>query len=279
MKDVTIILIGYKSDAKIKTFIEKVPNNLKILIVDNSSNYDFKKKIEKNYKNISIFLKNNNGVSSSLNFAVEKIKTKYFLQISPDIAFDFKDLDIFLSLAKKLDDKFAAIGPRFKYVNEKSHKQINQSLEYGSINSIHGSCMFINKECFKKIGKFDENIFLYFEETEYCFRGKKNNYLSYQTNKINVYSTGRSLNDNEYEKKSISNLLVWHFIWSKFYFSKKKYGMTTSLILFIPILFRINFKIFLNKFTGNKEKLEKYRIRLDGLIKSIKGEKSILRPE
>ena len=33
--------------------------------------------------------------------------------------------------------------------------------------------MFIDKDIFFKIGKFDENFFLYFEETEYCYRAKK----------------------------------------------------------------------------------------------------------
>ena len=40
--------------------------------------------------------------------------------------------------------------------------------------------MFINKESFIDIGKFDENFFLYFEETEYCHRAKKKGYFSYQ---------------------------------------------------------------------------------------------------
>ena len=33
--------------------------------------------------------------------------------------------------------------------------------------------MFINKQCFEEIGKFDDNFFLYFEETDYCYRAKK----------------------------------------------------------------------------------------------------------
>ena len=48
----------------------------------------------------------------------------------------------------------------------------------GKIDSIHGSCMFINRDKFLEIGKFDENIFLYFEETEYCYRAKKKGYYS-----------------------------------------------------------------------------------------------------
>ena len=169
---ITIVIITYKSGKIIYDFIKKIPSTIKTIIIDNSQDYELKKEIEEKYKNISVYLKENNGVSSALNYAVEKIKTKYFLQISPDLEFNFEDLNIFLDFAK-IKNNFAALGPRFLDVKQKSHKQINENLELGKIDSIHGSCMFIDKDIFFKIGKFDENFFLYFEETEYCYRAKK----------------------------------------------------------------------------------------------------------
>ena len=277
MFDTTIILISYKSEKLILNFIKKLPKLIPIIIIDNSNSFLLEDIIKKEYSNLEIFVKKNDGVSSALNYAVEKIKTKYFLQISPDIDFDYKDIWVYLDFAKKLNDKFAAIGPRFLDVKKKGHKQISENVEYDSIDSIHGSCMFINKECYNKIGGFDENYFLYFEETDYCYRGKKLGYKSYQVNKSKVQSKGRSVdlgNDNE----KISNILHWHFIWSNFYFNKKKYGRLISLLFFLPTMIRIIFKISLNKLTKNKKQLDKYKIRYDGLINSIKGNKSSLRP-
>ena len=137
--------------------------------------------------------------------------------------------------------------------------------------------MFINKECYNKIGGFDENYFLYFEETDYCYRGKKLSYKSYQINKSKVRSQGRSV-DLSTDSEKITNILNWHFIWSKFYYYKKKYGKLISLLFFLPIIIRIIFKIFLNKIIKNEKQLKKYKIRYDGLINSIKGNKSSLRP-
>ena len=278
MIDVTIIIITYKSEKIIYDFIKKIPSNIKTIIIENSQNQKLKKDIEKKFKNIKFYIKENNGVSSSINFAVDKIETKYFLQISPDIEFSFKDLEIFFNYAKKLNDSFAALGPRFLNVKEKGHKQINEQIEYGKIDSIHGSCMLINKENFEMIGKFDENFFLYFEETEYCYRGMKKGYLSYQLNKIKVKSKGRSVNTNNDNKKNLDNILIWHFIWSKYYFTKKKYGKFFSIIIFIPLLLRINFKILYHTILQNKNASQKYKFRLDGLLKSIQGKKSYLRP-
>jgi N-acetylglucosaminyl-diphospho-decaprenol L-rhamnosyltransferase len=273
----TIILITYKSDVFLFEFIKKIPRNFRVIIIENSNNHKMKKDIEKRYSNIDVYLKENNGVGSALNYAVKKIKTKYFLQISPDINFDFNDILIFTDFAKKLNDRFAAIGPKFLDVKKKGHKQISENVEYDSIDSIHGSCMFINKECYNKIGGFDENYFLYFEETDYCYRGKKLGYKSYQVNKSKVRSKGRSV-DLSNDDEKISNILHWHFIWSNFYFNKKKYGKLISLLVFLPTMIRIIFKISLNKIIKNKKQLNRYKIRYDGLINSIKGNKSSLRP-
>jgi N-acetylglucosaminyl-diphospho-decaprenol L-rhamnosyltransferase len=278
MNEITIIIITYKSEKVINDFIKKIPSSLKTVIIENSQNYELKKDIEEKYKNISVYLKENNGVSSALNYAVDKINTKYFLQISPDIEFNFKDLDIFLDFAKIKENKFAALGPRFLEVKEKNHKQINEKHKFGKIDSIHGSCMFIDREKFLEIGKFDENIFLYFEETEYCYRAKNKGYYSYQINVSKVRTKGRSVDYENENDKNFSNIFIWHFIWSKFYFYKKKYGKILSIIIFLPLLMRILFKIMLYKIITNEEMLIKYKTRFDGLMHSIKGNKSSLRP-
>ena len=279
MFDTTIILISYKSEKLILNFIKKLPKSISIIIIDNSNSFLLEDDIKKEYSNLEIFVKKNNGVSSALNYAVKNIKTKYFLQISPDIDFDYKDIFIYLGFAKKHNNKFAAIGPRFLDVKKKGHKQISESIEYDSIDSIHGSCMFINKECYNEIGGFDENYFLYFEETDYCYRGKKLGYKSYQINQLKVTSLGRSVkHKNRDDEKKVSKVLIWHFIWSKFYYYRKRYGKKFAIILFMPIIFRTILKIYLNKFINNQENLEKYKTRMDGIMKSIKGKKSYLRP-
>ena len=278
INDITIIIITYKSEKIIYDFIKRIPLTIKTIIIENSQNYKLKKDIEEKYKNISVYLKENNGISSSLNFAVDLVETKYFLQISPDIDFDFNDLNLFIDFANEKKDNFAALGPRFLEVKEKSHKQIKEDLDFGKIESIHGSCMFINKTKFINIGKFDENFFLYFEETEYCYRAKKIGYPSYQLNKSKVKSKGRSVEIQDAEEKKMKNFLVWHFIWSKFYFYRKKYTYYLAIIFFVPIILRTLVKLifyrYIKRDTNNNDK---YYFRLLGILSSILGRKSSLR--
>jgi N-acetylglucosaminyl-diphospho-decaprenol L-rhamnosyltransferase len=276
LKDITLVLISYKSEDKIKSFIKKIPKELKVIIVENFDKSNVQKIIKKQ-KNIKIFKKKNNGVASSLNFAVKKIKTKYFIQISPDIKFNYRSLETFTKEAKNLNQNFAAIGPRFINVNPKSHIQINKKLKTGSISSIHGSFLFVNTKKFKEIGCYDDNIFLYFEETDYCKRGALKKLKSFQINTVKVKQEGRSvvIKDNKEEKK-MKNLLAWHFIWSKFYYYNKHYGYIYSIMHFLPILIRILFKLLIKR-KGTAE-FEKYKYRFDGLISSALGKKSYLRP-
>ena len=278
-KKLTIILIAYKSEKIINAFVKKIPKNIKVIIVENSNNLLLKKKVEKKYRNIKVYIKRNEGVGASINYAVKKIKTEFFIQISPDIKFDYQDIRKFIDVAKKLNNKFSALGPRFLNVNTKSHRQINRNLKIGSIDSIHGSFMFINKKRFKEIGGFDNKFFLYFEETDYCKRASNVGLKAYQINEIKAKTEGRSvLIKNKKEKKELNNILIWHFIWSKYYYSKKNYGSLISVVIFIPILLRIIIKILFYKVFNNKIKIVKYKSRLNGLLSSMVGKRSSLRP-
>ena len=242
------------------------------ILTTSKYNYNYNPLSNQNLENIDCNENNNFCYNYSW-----KTQSKKLDECSINVIKDLFNIEE-LGFTEKNQVKFAALGPRFLEVQEKSHKQINEKLKFGVIDSIHGSCMFINKEIFLKIGKFDENFFLYFEETEYCYRAKKKGYFSYQINDIKVRTKGRTVNLENERNKNFSNILIWHFIWSRFYFSKKKYGKLLSIIIFTPLLLRILLRIRWYKITKNEILLSKYAARFEGLLKSMKGEKSNLRP-
>ncbi len=277
-KDLTIIIVTFKSDEIIYNFISKIPKKIKIIIVENSKNFQLKKKIEKKYKNTKVYLRKNEGVGSSLNFGVKKTKTKYIIHLSPDLALNFNEIKKFFIYAKKLKNNFCALGPRFLKTKKKGHIQIDKKLKIGKIDSIHGSYMFMNKKKFNEIGGWDQNIFLFFEETDYCYRAKKKKLYCYQINSIKTQTIDTTVKiKDEKIKQNWQSLLRWHFIWSKFYVSKKKYGYLFSIVLFLPIIIRILFRLSIYYIFKNDPKFTKYKFRLNGLYHSIVGNKSFLR--
>ena len=277
--EVTIILVSHKSKNLVLNFIKNFYTKYKILIIDNSKDIDLKNILEKKYPEITIRIIENNGYASAINYGSKLVKTNYFLISNPDIeGLTSINIDKFLDVAKNLNDNFSLLGPRYIGADKKSHIQSNPKIEIAEMKFISGACMFFKKEIFDKLGGFDENFFLYFEESDFCLRAHKI-YKNYQINTIEVkHNVGSSVKvENIDDKNNLMELYNWHFIWSKFYYYKKNYGYIFSLFFFFPIIIRIIFKINLNMILKNSFKEKKYKIRLDGLISSIRGKRSYKR--
>ena len=280
-REVTVVIVSHKSKKKVLNLIKKISSNFKTIIIENSYDKSIKNEFSNQHKNIKIIFSENNGYGSAINLARKNINTKYFFVLNPDIRkIEDKLIKVFYDSAIELKNNFGALGPRFENVSEKSHKQSNINEKYGQIESISGSAMFFCTEIFDKNEGFDENFFLYFEETDYCYRSNKNKYKIYQVNSQCVYhDIGTSVETtSEKEANRFKDLYAWHFIWSKFYFTKKKKGFFLSLFVFAPILLRTIVKIVYYKGIRNIHQEKHYQIRLDGLLSSIKGQKSTKRP-
>ena len=272
IQEVTLVLISYKSKKKIIKFLKNISKGIKVIIIENSRDLSIKN--EKFNNNIELIFVKNIGYAGSINQARLLIMTKYFIVFNPDVEnVDDKVLEKFHHCAKKLKDNFACLGPRYTNISSKTLIQTVGDREIDTLPSISGASMFFNKDKFDSINGFDDKFFLYFEETDYCYRARDKGLNSYQINSIKLnHYVGTSIDfENDAERKKINELYTWHFIWSKFYFYKKRYGFSIALINFIPLLFRTIFKIVIFKINGNEIKERKYRIRLEGLVASIKG--------
>ena len=278
-EDVTVIIIGHKSKNLILNYIKPIHEKFRIIIIDNSNDFDLTNIIRINYPEILIKNIENDGYGAAINYGSKLVKTKYFLISNPDLTGINEDnLNKFIQVAKKLNDKFSTLGPRYEHANPKTLIQSNEKIEISEFKVISGACMFFNKKNFETIGGFDENFFMYFEENDFCLRSFKI-YKNYQINSIKVYhNAGNSVSyDNIEEKELHEHFRTWHFMWSKFYFFKKKYKLLIAFLIFLPIIFRLIIRITFHTFFGNKKQLKKYRSRWSGLFNSIVGNKSKLR--
>ena len=60
LSDITVVIVTFKSEHKIFSCIDSIPNNLKIIIVENSSDKNFKDRVENYRSNVECFVLNNN---------------------------------------------------------------------------------------------------------------------------------------------------------------------------------------------------------------------------
>ena len=55
-QNLSIVIVAFKSEKVIHQCILSINDEIKIVVIDNSSNKDFKKEIEKKYNNVKCYL-------------------------------------------------------------------------------------------------------------------------------------------------------------------------------------------------------------------------------
>ena len=277
-EDLTVVITTFHSEDKIYKCLDSIDKDLKILVVDNANDLNFKNKIEKKYQNIKFILSGENlGYAKGNNLGLSKVKSKYALILNPDAVVDKETIKNFFNLIKILPN-FAILAPDIQNEKKYSSNNLIDPQQYNEVNKVKGFAMFLNLSQFSTIGFFDENFFIYLEETDLCLRLKKNDKKIYTSPGIKFYHEGASSHNHtiNFEMELSRN---WHWMWSTFYFNKKHYGYFKALAKvsgkFLSSFVKTLFYFFI--FDNKKKKI--YFQRCSGLINSIFGKKSWYRPK
>ncbi len=275
--NITVVINTFHSQDIINECLDSIDLNLKVIIIENSDNINFKADLENKYSNVNCYLTGDNlGYAKGNNLGISKVKTEYALILNPDAKLRKDTIKNFLITAKKIKN-FSIIGPadQDEFSSIKNHKFQEDVFQ---VNYLKGFAMFLNLNEFKDIGFFDENFFIYLEEIDLCKRVKNNNKTIYLDKNIKIdHLGGKSHNENiQYEMELSRN---WHWMWSKFYFNKKHYGFFSSLFMISGNFISSIIKILFYSLTLNKKKRKIYFQRFSGLYNSIVGKKSWYRPK
>ena len=271
-KELTIIIVTFKSDEKIIKCLNSIAKEIPVVVVENSSNENFKKKIENDFHNVKCILTGENkGYSKANNIGLNLVTTKYALILNPDTTLEKNAIKNFLIVANLTKD-FWLLGPSKDQMIDLDFKGKNLI----EVDNLKGFAVFFNISKFNK-KYFDENFFLFFEEIDLCKRVKKSKGKIYLSNEIIINHEGAS----SVNKKNILELEKnrnWHWMWSTFYFQRKYKGFLLALIIIFPKLLSAIFKIVFYLLILNKKKKDIYFCRLSGIFNSIIGKKSWYRP-
>ena len=276
LNNITFIIVSFKSEKIIDDCLKSLPKNSKIIVIENSNNYNLKKSLELKYDNIEVLISENNGMGASNNLGILKSETKFAYVLNPDVKFKKDTFENLIAAAIKITD-FAILTPinsDIKFPNFKilkKNRNINDSII--SVDSIDGFSMLINKEKFINQKFFDENIFLYLENDDLCKRVKKSGQKIFVIKNSIIDHKGSSSssikNDPEFEY-----LRNWHWMWSKYYYNKKHHGILIALIKIFFNLVSAIFKYVFYSLTLNNYKKNIFMMRISGIINSILGNKS-----
>ena len=286
--DVSIIFVNYKTKNltinAIKSVIEQTKEiKYEIFVVDNASNDGSIEAISKEFPNLHI-IKNseNKGFGAANNLAIQEAKGKYILCLNTDtillnnaikIMFDFMEkegnenvgvcggyltdekgipcicggyfpglMDIIFRFCLK--NIFPVIYTKYISSSLKSN-EVNLT---GTIDHIIGADIFFRKSVLDIVGNFDENFFMYREETDLCKRINKAGFkINFVPQAKIMHLEGKSTRNSVIEKKKM-------FKKSDFYYYKKHYSIKVYIIKIFYVVFYL-FDWLINKNNDSKKML------------------------
>jgi len=298
--NVTIVLCAYYSSKKLKFLIPKISKKFKILIIDNSKQYEDKFFYNKFYKNITYHIPSkDSGLSASYNSALKLVKTPYIFITQPDVKFSNQTIKYLFEAALKYSkaailsstvfNKKKEIVESFKplKINKQNSFNISNKNKFIYINkkkiiwgdfcpeAVNCTTMLINKKFIKKIHGWDKNFFMYCEDIDLCLRVRLAGYEVIKIFKSQVSHTGFNSHD-ELNSEAFEDKRNWHWSWSQIYFNKKHKNKFNFFLLSIKLIILSFIKLFLYLIIFNK-KYRMYFFRMYGGLMSVLGFSSFFR--
>ena len=266
MIKVAIITITYNSSNVIIPFLkclsESSFKDFKLFIIDNNSVddtveliYKIKKidfQIIENKKNIGVAAANNMGIKFALDQGYQKV-----LLSNNDIVFNKNIIADLVNFSENQSSSISSLKIMYEHDKDKiwycggffnftkglvpEHLGIGQS-DFGQYNNLKYSdyaptCFVLfDSKVFSTIGFMDEAYFVYFDDTDFFYRVKKNgNFKLLINQKIKIFHKVGSLTSTSNAKGKKSNFFIGQNIQNHFYFLKKNERL--YFYLFIPFLF------------------------------------------
>lgn len=256
--DITVLTVTHNSSNVIENFLNTLDINFKLVIVDNNSMDNTKIILKTHNRNsISLFFNDKGlGFGSGANIGLKTIKSKFVLLVNPDSIIKTNEISKLISAAKNY--KNAAIisplhrnengnvhipaRPFFFNLNKKNTLALDNFVGDCSVEHISGAIMLLNKSKLDKVGFFDENFFLYYEDDDLCIRSKKAGFENILVHGAIIDhfgggSIGPPTMKNQWEKH-------FHFYFSRCYIQKKYFGTLSSKIMATKIFVNYLFKFF-----------------------------------
>jgi len=250
----------------LKAIVKNPPTteNYEVIVIDNKSSDNSCEMVKKYFpKTILIENKENKGFGSANNQGLSIAKGSVILFLNPDTEVQAGALDLYIeklnsskeigAMGVKLlnNDKsiqpsckrfpdldtvvynsffFDVLFPKSKVFGgyEMSWFDYNQEIE---VDQPMGAALGVRKDVLDKVGWFDENFFMYFEEVDLCFRVKKAGFkIVYYPQAEIIHHGGRSTSQAQMNMNS-----AWYKSFFQ-YLRKNKQYPSSVIIFFLSLL-------------------------------------------
>ena len=259
--NITAVIVTYNSIHLLPKIISTLSLFAHVVVVDNSTNPSMRvtSQLEEIFPDGTFINSPKNlGYGAGNNLGLDHVKTEYALILNPDVTIDELNLSAMLKTIQS-HPKAMVVGAniydtrlnRFECSYDWTWKYTyGPNIEpEGDLSAmwLFGCCLLIRKALFEEIGRFDERIFMYYEEFDICRRAVEKGY--------DVILSKNAVVFHERQSSSIESLRVYfiktvHWSRSKRIFAVKhgyaNFGYLKRAWFFIyNLLFSVIFIFFI----------------------------------
>ena len=283
----SIIIVSYNTKELLKQCIESITKNSKtsnisyeIIVVDNNSKDDSVKFVNSLIRNkLAIKLienKNNVGFAKANNQGIKIAQGKYIMLLNSDTIILNNALEKMVDYLEKNRD-VAVLGPKLLNADRTPQPSVgnfpslpvavnmlffehfvpNRFVRWSpkttrTVDWVMGAALMSRREIFNKIGGLDENIFMYMEELEWCYRVKKNGYKIYFYPQAKIVHLGQGSSKTG-RKDPIINIYK-----GLIYFYRKHYPSWQTALLKVALKIKAGLSYLLGTLINNSYLKETY---------------------
>ncbi|MBN1349085.1 glycosyltransferase family 2 protein [candidate division KSB1 bacterium] len=201
----SIIIVNYNTSGDLHACLASLENyespDIEIIVIDNASKDDSVRMVRQNHPGVVLHpLRKNLGFSKANNLGSEQASGEFLVFLNPDTELCEPIFEKLLHVLAAHQD-VGIIGPRLVFEDgtlqmstgafpgiwselrmrrlsrkfDKQDKRLLRRLESRfnftqEVDWVTGACMMLKKELFESIGRFDETIFMFFEDVDLCRR-------------------------------------------------------------------------------------------------------------
>ena len=258
--DLSVIIPSYNTAALLGECLESLPATVEVIVADNASRDGSQEMIRRRFSGTKLVeLKENRGYGAACNAGVKLATGKVLLFLNSDTRIEAGTLD---AIIQGFDDpQVAAIACHELTIaggtvlSCRSHHTLRSGISFLSgyrlfrregdryrivdwdresdrwVDNVNGFAWAVRRDVFEKVGGFDENLFLYFEEQDYALR------LQQMRFRIRYLSAARIRHHGAASSQVLGRWRLRRQWVRSFVYLRQKHGLSRSVWLDRLILF------------------------------------------
>lgn len=265
---ISIIIVNFNGGEVLLGCLESLEKSspsipYEVIVVDNCSTDGSPDLVEQRFPNVLLIRQpQNRGFGAGNNVGAKFAKGEFLFLLNPDTILSEDILPHLIEIMQQ-DPTIGIVGP--KLLNPDGSLQLsvspalsiageyqarNQAKSYNlrnktlfsqkfkdiqEVDIVVGAAFFIRKALFDSIGSFDENFFMYFEESDLCRRVQNNGWKIFYTPKVSL------IHFKGYSSQQIFNNITVEYRRSQIYYYQKHRPIWEQIVLRIYLVIKFAF--------------------------------------